>query len=131
MAPLGCRVDIVHIAQVISSELAIASFPDPRAALTVLSLAEFNHIAFVRVAEQVKLLLRISALADHKIFDIAQAFNDILLHLGGLELRDHLLNMLVLSLQICLLLSVIFRLNRLLSLLFNGRRSLLRGAGIS
>ena len=53
MAPLGCRVDIVHIAQVISSELAIASFPDPRAALTVFSLTEFNHIVFVGVAEQV------------------------------------------------------------------------------
>ena len=75
--------------------------------------------------------MSVRELADHKVFDIAQTFNDILLHLGGLELRDHLLHMLVLSLQICLLLSVIFRLNRLLSLLFNGRRSLLRGAGIS
>ena len=98
MATLGCRVDIVHIAQVISSEFAIASLPDPRAALTVLSLAEFNHIAFVRVAEQVKLLLRISELADHKIFDIAQAFNDILLHLSSLKLRNYFLYVLVLSL---------------------------------
>ena len=98
MAPLGRRVDIVHIAQVISSELAIASFPDPRTALTVLSLTEFNHIAFVGVAEQVELLLRVGKFADHEIFDIAQALDDILLHLGSLKLRNHFLYVLILSL---------------------------------
>ena len=97
MAPLGRRVDIVHIAQVISSELAIASFPNPRTALTVLSLTEFNHVAFVGVAEQVELLLRIGKFADHEVFNIAQAFYNILLHLSSLELRNHLLYVLVLS----------------------------------
>ena len=72
--------------------------------------------------------MSVRELADHKVFDIAQTFNDILLHLGGLELRDHLLYMLVLPLEISLLHRVILRLNRLLSLLLHGRGPLLLGA---
>ena len=42
--------------------------------------------------------MSIRELADHEVLDIAQTLNDILLHLGSLKLRDHLLYMLVLSL---------------------------------
>ena len=98
VTPLSRRVDIVHITQIISSKLAIASFPNPRAALTVLSLTEFNHVVFVGVLEQIELLLSICEFADHEVFDITKAFNDILLHLSGLELRYHPLYVLVFSL---------------------------------
>ena len=128
VASFGLRVDIVHIAQLIFPVLAIASFSDSGAALTLLPLAELDHVIFVRVLEQTKLLLRIGELADHKVLDIAQALNHILLHLRGLELSDHLLYVLVLPLEICLLHRVILRLDSLLPLLLHGGGALLLGA---